>query len=635
MSDQQPSHVAGSSASSDRPVAGSSQSVNSTSSAVPAPSSIVGGAAASVALVPNAALSAASSSSSVPHATTARGVSSVAGASVADVVAPSVSSSSAPSRISGPLPVPLNHPWRQMHNQQQRDDYVATQQSSLSNPSAASSSSSNVDVAQQLSRVTAMIEALAINQQRLESRVAGDGLASSAMPSLGVDSPNVKYENGDGTAGHTPFVSFGQRAADAAAAAAGRRAVVVPSSRDRAARSSASSFSSGYDYDGGDSSDDDVIVDESRSSYPGVRFQPPSKFNGKMDDAMTLRNFLSAMDRYLIAVGVDHKSTRSVEIASMQLEGVASNWFDQHKAREPETVRTWKQLKTQLKKRFEPVALEQIAFKQLLLVRYRTDISTLNHEFMKYLQMLPYFMDASNDRWLIQLYMNAITSVPGTNYISTVLRSAIQERRVRTLNDVLQQALLSEANLGARGGRGVVSSSTAAASYRPGGSSWSNGGSWRQSSSSSSRGFQQRSPMRSGSLSSAYQTPAKLNHVASSSIDEQDYGGDGFIDQDGDEAKVGADVESEMHGIDGAVDDQSSAVPEFHPDVTPEAWLHVMNFTAKAVKRFPSLSVQELDRRRRNGACFECGRAGHYARDCTKRTGGGDSSSRSDQPKKL
>ena len=51
-------------------------------------------------------------------------------------------------------------------------------------------------------------------------------------------------------------------------------------------------------------------------------------------------------------------------------------------------------------------------------------------------------------------------------------------------------------------------------------------------------------------------------------------------------------------------------------DLNDEIILNVMNFTAKNLKRYPSLSVHELDRLRRSGACFRCKGSGHYARNC-------------------
>ena len=205
---------------------------------------------------------------------------------------------------------------------------------------------------------------------------------------------------------------------------------------------------------------------------------------------MALRNFISAVDRYFDAIRVGHKSPHSGTIAAMQLIDIASNWYDQVKAHNPSSVLTWNRLKQELKNRFEPVALEQLAYRNLMEVRIRGDsIAVYNNEFLKYLQMTPYFNAPGADGQLYHVYMRGLTANGSASYVSTILRSAWNSRRIQTLHDLMQEALLAEASLprNSRGTvAGLVSSTAAAAHYRSAGSNSSSSASWRSASTSSS-----------------------------------------------------------------------------------------------------------------------------------------------------
>jgi hypothetical protein len=352
-------------------------------------------------------------------------------------------------------------------------------------------------------------------------------------------------------------------------------------------------------------SNDDDYHSTSSTSH-SVKFPLPGKFNGKMDEAMALRNFISHLERYLDAVDIPVNSPKSGAIAAMLLVDVASNWYDQMKKSAGESIRTWNQLKVELIRRFEPVATEQLAFKNLLAVRYHKDIQTLNHEFMKQLQMLSFYGETHTDQWLTHLYLHALGLGGGTNYICTVLRSAMHDGTVKTLNQMMQKALVAEASVGRSSNRTAVPpSNISSAPYRSSSYNGQSQGSWRSSSQSSSGPSRfQRTPTRD-----PFTTPKPtLNHVSA----DDDGESSGVLDDDGNEGKFNAedDLVNEMHD-----QDSSEAAPET-PVITEEAWLHVMNFAAKNLERFPKLTPVELDRRRRNGSCFKCNRVGHYARDC-------------------
>jgi hypothetical protein len=351
-------------------------------------------------------------------------------------------------------------------------------------------------------------------------------------------------------------------------------------------------------------------------AYNGlVKFTPPNCFTGKPGDGpMSLINFISQMNRYLSAVGIDHYSLESLNVASMRLSDFASQWYDHISGRQPHLINSWSQLKEQLRDRYQPIAQEQLSFSSLLKVRYKNSIDTLNYEFLKHLQLLPEYNNSENENLMIGIYMNALTEAQGTTYICTTLRNAIAKKEVNTLTELQSMALLAESNLG----KGNKTNIPYIAPHNRHNNNnkvphrFQSGNSYRPS----FKPFN-RAPVSAPSFS----TPAKLHNVQI----EQHYDTD-EDDTNEQSNTAGIDYENELN-------DDTSATPPFHEDVNESlsendlAFLNAMRFYEKNAKRNPSLTTDELDRRRRTNTCFICNQPGHYANKCN--------ASSQQQPKKL
>ena len=373
-------------------------------------------------------------------------------------------------------------------------------------------------------------------------------------------------------------------------------------------------------------------INSNSKLYNGlVKFNPPSLFSAKPDESsMILINFISSMDRYLGAIQVDPNSNESLHVSANRLDGYASQWYDYTNLKEPHRLISWNTLKEAMKIRYQPKAQGQLALSSLLKVRYTNSIEKLNHEFLKYLQLLPEYNNGQSEHLLMGIYLNALTEASGTTYICTTLKNYISRDEVKTLSELQSQALLAESNLAGKQSKSNVpvyvhphtrfqnsSSSSSSSSHHH---RFSNQN-LRPSPSHNKSGYN-----RPSVPAPSFSTPIKLHNVQVEN-DSDDYDNQSY--------QSALAYENEINHIDDQ-DNQISNHPHFHNDTTDstsssssstpstsipvtedEIYLNALRMYDKAKHHSPGLSADEIDRRRRTGTCFKCNRPGHFANNCT------------------
>jgi hypothetical protein len=279
-------------------------------------------------------------------------------------------------------------------------------------------------------------------------------------------------------------------------------------------------------------------------------------------------------------------------------------------------VKSWNDLKEQIIKRYQPIAQEQLSLSSLLKIRFRNSVQSYNDEFINHLQLLPAFNDPATESIIMGIYLNGITEVSGTTYICTVLKSAIAKKKATTMSELQSIALLAESNLGRDRKASVPYSSSNSTSVR------SNNHFTR-----SSPSYHNRAPHYNNNnhhsntnhrpvQSPTYSTPAKLNHLESNYVDPYEE----QVNADSELNNVQHEDNNQDSRDDGyTIEDQAPSLPTIHddPNVAPEElFLNAMKFYDKNKKLNPSLTPEELSKRRQNQTCFRCNRTGHFINQC-------------------
>lgn len=346
--------------------------------------------------------------------------------------------------------------------------------------------------------------------------------------------------------------------------------------------------------------------------YNGLfKLNSPPPFLGKTGtNATQVLSYISAMDRYIDAILISRESPESLVVSLQSLRDNALLWYENLARAQPLLIKCWNDLRTQILKRYQPIAQEQLSLSELLRIKYKTSIQQYNDEFTGHLQLLPSYNNPANEQLMMGIYMNGLTAVKGTTYICTVLNNAIHEKKeTLTLYELQSIALLAQSNLGSNN-RNIANTNV------PFTSSYSSNNSRNNYNSRPSSGYSgnnnnygrtgnsfHRTPFKPSIPSSSYNTPAKLNNIESDNTSDSGDPYDELANND------------EDNGDDN--DETISPVIHEEPSLdTEELFLANIQFYDKIKQSVPSLTPEKLAERRKLNTCFRCNRTGHFIAKC-------------------
>ena len=369
----------------------------------------------------------------------------------------------------------------------------------------------------------------------------------------------------------------------------------------------------GIQYDNPSDSFDGRSV-SSKQMFSRVKLPTPRAFDGTAKAktmATTLTGFTGSMDRYLEANEVDPTSLASLRITVLFLQDGAINWYNVFSTSEPNTVRSWKDLKEQLKIRYLPVAQQHLSLDLLLDVKYRGSIEKFNEEFLTHLQQIPSYNEPAAEPLIMGMYAKRIRDAPGTSYISTVINNAITEKKVKTIGDLQSVALIAETNSAKsrvnlpytpNNGHRSTNNST---SYPNRSTNWSSNFQNRNSNNNQNRNFPPRT--------SSFTTPQRVNNIECNE-DAYSYEQECGDVMPSDEIEVGMDS---VNRADDERDNESDINADGIDDSSDNnSFLNAVRLYNAAKEFNPKLTDEEISRRRKNNTCFRCNRPGHIARNC-------------------
>lgn len=370
-----------------------------------------------------------------------------------------------------------------------------------------------------------------------------------------------------------------------------------------------------------------------------AKIDAPEKFHGKPGTTAAELNFwLTSMEIYMKALGVDDSSEASLNLAMTRLAGGALNLVinlntieDKEIAsgtRRSRTLLNWQTLKTWLKKEYVAESQVQISRNKLMTtLKYTGSIVKYNGEFYNELVQVPELNDPVNKDLVMNLYAAGIRTGRGPyiHVYSRRMQTAMQNNEVQNLHQLMNMMKVTENNeqlldAGRSSSRnsdrnGAARASAYGNSFNSSTRTGPNGNNGRWSGN-------WRSPARAPN--SAFQTPVRVNNIEAEAERKHSHGAE---DDERENGGASAEDNAEHTGSDSEdAHGRSSELDYSSGDASSDEdmFLHAIKIYDRMKKEQPNLTPEELDRRRRAGTCFRCNKEGHYCRDCpqAKRTMG-------------
>jgi hypothetical protein len=352
----------------------------------------------------------------------------------------------------------------------------------------------------------------------------------------------------------------------------------------------------------------------------GIKLQLPKAFDGNRVNGTIILSYFGQMDHYLQAAGVSSGSRESLYIVQTNLTGPALLWYQAYVKRNLHEINCWDDLKVAMKIRYYPVSQEQQSMNALLNVKYRGNIEDYNNTFQNHSQMLPVFNDASTDPITMSMYIKGISGTPGTTYLVTTLNNAIQEKKAKSIMELMIIASAAEENLRMSRSGNVSDFNNNNNRNRNNNMAikvpYVNRGTYQSNYSGAYKPNNTGTPYpRSFQTPQINRFPSKLNQVQFVDEIEEQYQCElnNLSQEDG----YGSEVDQLQVHEDSKAEEQAKSGVHQEQEIVLNALQQFNKFGSNN-----NVSPEEFAKRRQERTCFKCGRQGHFANNCPSNQSG-------------